>query len=538
MAWHAGLFEAKSIQAWLFASGRLRDIVGGSELLESLTGPLLDDALRALDLSENDTIHFSRRAGGSLYAFARDGEHLRDFLALWSLLVQQRAPGLAFDSSLGHGNTPLDAFADARAGLRADNGRALPQRPAVPPPTARSPRTGQAAVTRDRGEPFDAGALARQQHATPDRSRLMDRVTPDGSGLSWRDWPLDLEAGTEQGFPFRDEDRTIALVHADGNGLGQLLMRAHATVASQPERFIEVFRALSDGIGEATTRAVQAAVAEVLIPARDAEGTARLPARPIVVGGDDVTVLVRADLALAFARSFQCAFERTSRLTMQRLHALDVRDLPDHLTAGAGVVFMKASQPFYMAADLVESLTLTAKRRARSASETPPPASIAFHHVTSALLDDHENTIRHELSHKVGEETWIHTLEAYGLRSGHGLPALDDLLALQALLQDERLARGPTRQLLGLIGLDPAQAHQRYRRWRQLLGDDASRRQLLDRFDDRMRNLLAGYEPGQLPWAQTLGDGPSVRRSPLGDAMALMSAGNTACPALPQEDAA
>ena len=532
MTWYAGLFEAKSIQAWLFASGRLRDIVGGSELLENLTGPLLDDALRALGLVENDTIHFSRRAGGSLYAFATDGERLSDFLALWSLVVQQHAPGLAFDSALGSGNTPQEAFEDARNGLRADNGRALPQRPAAPPPVERSPRTGLAAVQRDKGEPVDTGTLARRRHAAPDRSRLMDRIKPEGSVLTWRHWPLDLETGTERGFPFLGDDRTVALVHADGNGLGQLLMHALDAATTQPERFIEIFRALSDGIGEANSRAVQAAVRDVLLPAAESAGTTMLPARPIVVGGDDVTVLVRADLALTFARRFQSAFEQTTQQTMEQLSDLGVQGLPGHLTAGAGVVFMKASQPFYMAAELVESLTRTAKQHARTAASTlPSPAAIAFHHVSSALLDEHDATIQRELSHTVGEETWVHTLEAYGSGSGNALPALDDLLALQELLQNERLARGPSRQLLGLIGLDPAQAGQRYRRWRQLLEDDPFRKELLHRFDVLMQGLVPGCDPNGLPWACTPGGDPAVRRSPLGDVMALISVGSSASPA-------
>lgn len=538
MTWHAALFESKSIQAWLFASGRLRDIVGGSELLENLTGPLLDDALRALGLVENDNIHFSRRAGGSLYAFSENAEDLRDFLALWSLVVQQHAPGLAFDSGLGSGTTPRKAFDDARNGLRADNSRALPQRPSAPPPAQRSPRTGLAAVQHDKGEPVDAGTRARRRHAAPDRSHLMERVKPEGTALTWRHWPLDLEAGAERGFPFLGDDRTVALVHVDGNGLGQLLMRAQEASTAQPERFIEIFRTLSDGIGEATSRAVQAAVGEVLLPAAESTGTTMLPARPIVVGGDDVTVLVRADLALAFARRFQSAFEQTTQQTMAQLSDLGVQGLPGYLTAGAGVVFMKASQPFYMAAELTESLTRTAKRHARTANTTqPPPASIAFHHVSSALLDGHEATIRRELSHTVGTETWVHTLEAYGLESSNALPALDDLLALQELLQNERLARGPSRQLLGLIGLDPAQARQRYRRWRQLLADDPSRRALLQRFDALMQDLAPGYDPEDLPWGCASEDNPAIRRSPLGDVMALISVGNATGPAT-REDAA
>ena len=67
MTCYACLFEAKSIQDYILRSGRLRHIVGASELIDSLTGKLLDDVLEALKSVEDGEVRLSRRAGGAVY---------------------------------------------------------------------------------------------------------------------------------------------------------------------------------------------------------------------------------------------------------------------------------------------------------------------------------------------------------------------------------------------------------------------------------------------------------------------------------------
>lgn len=37
MTYHAVLFELNSIQSWIADSGRLRDLIGGSELIDLMT---------------------------------------------------------------------------------------------------------------------------------------------------------------------------------------------------------------------------------------------------------------------------------------------------------------------------------------------------------------------------------------------------------------------------------------------------------------------------------------------------------------------
>lgn len=540
MTTYAYLFEAKSIQSYILDSGRMRDLVGASELVDSLTENLLRETLNALGFEKEEPICFSRRAGGALYAFAEDKAKLDDFAALWSLAVAQYAPGMNFDVGRGEGPDAHEAFNDARTAIREDASRIRPNLPVTAPIAERSRRTGNPAVSMD-GK--DGGSMDRPTHrkkafADASRAGLTDRFSPDDAKLAWRDWPRDLTPGAKDAFPFLGDDHTVALIHADGNGMGELLRRAGEATRSRPETFVGLFRKLSEAIADITQAAARHATATVLIPERDArrdhprqpDPEARLAARPIVLGGDDLTILVRADLALDFLKAFLEKFEEESR---PRLEPLELEGI-DGLTAGAGVVFLRASQPFYLAAHLAESLAKLAKDRAKAQDAKRPPSTVAFHRVTQSMIEDYPEIVSREKTVSIDGTDHINTLGAYALRAGHGIPTLDDLFRLTGLLQADDMSRGPTRQLQTLVGLAPNQAETAYRRWRELMKDNKQER--LTDFDRTMKALLPNYKNAtSLPYAD---DGMGRQRTPLGDALTLMSVTKAQNTHTDQEDAA
>lgn len=549
---HCYLFEAKSIQNWILDSGKLRDLVGASELIDSLCGAPLDDALSALNI--RDQLQFSRRAGGAFYAFSTQPDALDQLAALWPLVVQQYAPGLSFDHGRGHGANPLEAFNHAREALRADHARNRVSLPQAGPRSHRSQRTGQPAVQMRKTpdgdhEAIDAATRRQRRFSSLKHGSLATKLCPADSGLTANHWPLDLEPGdpltlgideqapgsAARSFPFIGEQRGIAIMHADGNGLGQLLMQLKEHLANATkDRFIDAFATLSSGIEAATVAAARDAVHAVLLPARSGDD-GLLPARPVVLGGDDLTMLLRADLALAFTSRFLLAFEQHSRAAMSHLRErFDMPELPPQLTACAGIAYIKASQPFHLAATLAEGITARVKQRAKATTSgnQPAPSSLGFHRVTTAMIDDYDSIIEHQLTSHDGGSRYCHTLGAYALRPDTGLPALQVLLELQALLAEPAMARGPARQVLGLLGHSHPQASTRYRRWLKLMADPQRGKQ---HHCQRYLQLMAQLAPGSgdaLPyrelidpiWQKTLSN--ASHAGPLGDLHALSAIGN------------
>jgi len=537
--WHAYAFEARGIQRYILDGSRLRDVVGASELLEWVSTELPDRVREAAGLS-GEALRFARRAGGAVTVFSQDRGALERFAILWSLAVRQALPGIEIQHGLGSGASEAEAYQAALAHARASRSRQAAPLPQAGPLTARAGRTGMPAVRWHEKDGLLDEATVRKRGFSGGTA-LARRFDP-GSRLS--DWPrlLTPEPGMEDGrgrrlslFPFEGDNRYLGVVHADGNGLGQLVRRISERVAELGKPYVAVFGGFSARVAEATQAAAREAVRRVLAPHRTGDG--RYPACPIVLGGDDLTILVRGDLALAFTRAFVEAFEAHSRSELAALNrefGLGLAELEEGMTACAGVVFVKASHPFHLAHELAEALCGHAKAHARAAAGggdgTPVPSALSFLRVTASFTTGLEDLLEGELTVEAPSEdgrreaAFRQTMEAYAVGEARpqagALPRLDDLARLLEVMTLPEMSRGAARTLLGLLGASEADAQRRYDRWRQLM--DELHPQILGRFD-RCLEAIAGPCGEDLPFGKP--DAARLRRSPLGDVHALMAVG-------------
>lgn len=519
---YAYLFETRGIQRFLFASGKLRDMLGGSELLDYLSaeGGLLDQTLEALDLAPSAP----RRAGGAFYLIFNKHEDAIRLRDTWRLASSRWLPGVEKVDALAQGETAHAAISAGFEQLRQARNHLSTDLPRPGPLTERSPRTALAAVAQRRDESLDAVSLRQRSFSRPaDGQNLAQRFLDEPGYV----WPLEFEENSpaDKRFPL-GERRLVGLIHADGNGLGELLRILNSACAGTDDKtYVKLYRSFSEGLASATQAAANQASREVLL---EKAQQYVLPARPLVLGGDDLTIIVRADLALPFARAFLTAFEQHSRQSMRELQQAfeqsglnaQAAQLPDYLSACAGLCFMKCSQPFQAGHDLAESLCKRAKvaaRKARQGNE-PMPATLAMHKVQDSLLEDADTQFvqNHCFSHE--GRTWQLALPAYALAPGHELPALDDL---EAMLQTfnrrspNSLNDRPLRELATLWHDNPSLARQAYVRWRELAGRNNAT--TLDEFDRHLRALL-GQVQSDLPCS--LHETP---QSPLADLLALLS---------------
>lgn len=527
------LFETRGIQRFLFASGKLRDMLGGSELLDYLCAEngLLDQSLKRLELNPR----VARKAGGAFYLLFDRSEDAQRLRAAWRLACARWLPGVEQVDALSEGRTAKDAIANGLKALLSARNRLKAELPCPGPLSERSPRTGLAGIAHDNGESLDAATARQRSFVRPDDgSTLTQRFLDD---TVYR-WPINFESSAreQERFPL-GERSLVGLLHADGNGLGELLRVLNdACRNANDEIYLSLYRAFSQGLERATIAAAREASRSVLVP----EATERfkvLPARPLVLGGDDVTILLRADVALPFAKEFLKAFEIHTERSMQALRVHfeqaglreEARKLPAFLTACAGLCYMKHSQPFQAGHDLAESLCKRAKRvarKARRSAEEPAPSILAFHKVQDSLLEDAESQFLD--NHVVSAET--HTLHlalsAYALRDGYQLPTLGDLEVLLSIFETspngDRLNDRPLREIATLVRSDRTVARQAYTRWRELASRQQPKR--LTAFDTALSRLLNDVET-DLPAGSMDSDG--VRHSPLSDLLTLLTVRRT-----------
>ena len=138
-------------------------------------------------------------------------------------------------------------------------------------------------------------------------------------------------------------------MHADGNGLGNILQNIGDKLIDENK-----FNTFSKVIEDSTLAALQSAFFAII----KKEEKFRFPIRPILVGGDDVTFIIRADLALDFTSKFLAEFEKITQDKFKQFDSVELKThLAEGLTACAGIAYVKESYPLHYALDLAEQLT-------------------------------------------------------------------------------------------------------------------------------------------------------------------------------------
>ncbi|MDH5731402.1 MAG: hypothetical protein OEZ58_20645, partial [Gammaproteobacteria bacterium] len=353
------------------------------------------------------------------------------------------------------------------------------------------PRTGNAAVDnvnyKDEYELLDSATLAKRLYVDKrvqqsNESSLTKDLIENDEGLVW---PVNMEKEEdEKAFPFIGDNQYVGVIHADGNGLGEILLALKEEIKKADRAdYQNQFLMFSNKLNEATKLAARCATKEVLVSRADKV----VPARPLVLGGDDLSFIVRADLAIPFAAKFIQYFEEVTEAKLGDMEILKNLKI-ENLTACAGIAFIKAKQPFYLAYELAESLCKYAKTISKSTRKKNnlalTPSSIAFHRITTSMIDDYPSIMQNELI--VGER--LLTLQPYVVGGLHAnMPALSSLVKLKSILRNDAFSAGPLRELASLIYTDKQSADNRFDRWLTVMRSKHA--SLLSDFEEALNNL-------------------------------------------------
>lgn len=345
--------ETKGIQQWILSSGKLRDLVGGSLLIEDLVK-------HARERVGSSGEVLTAAAGGMTVRF-EDKAALEGFASGWPREAYYRAPGLHViqawcEVRSGEEKRALDHLHGALlASARNRPWPSFPEAGAVIERTAWSGLPALQAKARAEGRP---GLLDR-----PSERREAMRPSQDGDSQTFP-----RLGAVRFNDPDRWGERPVAVVHADGSGIGAAFMKA-------AERGLSSVKAFSEALAESTVAATRQALTE--IPTE--RGAEVKNARPIVLGGDDLTIVLEARYAYWFARAWLQAFEAE---TEQRK-----AELGGKLRAGAGIAIVHRKFPFDRAHDLAEAACKDAKRVARGPDGMPADSALAIVRNTAALPD-------------------------------------------------------------------------------------------------------------------------------------------------------
>lgn len=172
-----------------------------------------------------------------------------------------------------------------------------------------------------------------------------------------------------------DDRQYVAYMVADGNSMGEIFGKLRELGQTQVQ---SVSDALAGIVNAALADAVEGMVAFGKMDPPE------MPVLPLIIGGDDVFVLMPARWAFDVAKRFAASYER--RMT-DKLHEVGINDI--RATIGVGVVVAKSSYPYKVIFRHGHEILEQAKDRAKElVKATELPETLADTPYRSAIIVD------------------------------------------------------------------------------------------------------------------------------------------------------
>lgn len=386
------VIDTPGIKQFVFGTDTLAEVRGASALLDRLNRVETETCLRkALEGGEVKKV-FANGGTGRFEVSARDEEEVRAAVDKLSAYYRQETGGevcpivavvsLEEANTADYGRTVSLAFAEMKERRNLGSGR--PTIPTLPfvlecESTSHLPAAGWMSWGGERLLLSEASRRKREEAWWIRQGGLWSGwiehlKLPNFAGgktecLRCENAEEIGEYGGKRGY--------IGLIYADGNAMGRLVQELPSS---------EVCTAFSELVDGSIREACYAALDEVcsgeIEDLRKALETGsrptRLPADILLLGGDDLLVLLPADRALTFALRVTDLFERMTRERVERLSSGPRQFFEDRigsrgLTISCGVALGPAKYPFYLLLDLAEDLLKSAKRGGHAEQERTAP---------------------------------------------------------------------------------------------------------------------------------------------------------------------
>ncbi len=467
----------QGIQGFIFQTNELKDIVGASELVEEICTTQFDEFAK-------DGISILRAAGNIKHIF-NDRESCQKAVLRFPQKVMRFAPGITVSQAvvkIPEDKEFKDVVDDLEKALRTQRNKPTASLTVGLMGIKRSNKTGLPAVEivvdkntqsgRDPKEDFlDASTKAKKSLVNKFEKKQGDGV----QRLCNKAFGEEYVKGRNIAYNIEDitaNNDWISIIHADGNGLGQIVQK----IGKSEKLFSDFSNKLDEATRNAAVAAYKSEVEPLLKQGR------RIPVRPIVLGGDDFTVVCRADFAVEYATAFMTEFEHQTQILLGDMLKREkvFENGADKLTACAGIAFIKSSYPFYYGYELAETLCGQAKKDAKEYDKVLAPSCLMFHKVQDSFveewkaIEERELTPQEGLSFKFGPYYVDEKLT--------DKPLIKDLINdVQFLDKEESGAiKSHIRQWMSELHEDEKKAMQKARRVSSLLGKGSESQILFD----------------------------------------------------------
>lgn len=363
MSYTLTILDVSGVQNYLFNSNRMAHNLGASYLVEQAMHAWADEAAeppRHGEIENGAEWERVYSGGGNAVLLFVSHQRAVEFTNRYTRHLLQLAPGLRVvvqhtDFEWDDLNMPLaKVYTSAIYELAKKKSAQTPVMPMLGlSVTAACQYTGLPAVDRDdEGKRVSTGIQAKLEAREEARKTLKEIF---GDVLGGYEFTYDLNLIGEQKASY------LAVVHADGNGMGKRKEKICERFASAQDnrKFIEALREFSEQVRVAGRNALRATLRRAMewdTQKKILFDEKRVRFVPLVFGGDDVTFVCDGRIGLSLAAIYLQEFNQ------QHVNG-------ESLYACAGVSIVKNRYPFARAYDMAEQLCKNAKHAVRDLKE-------------------------------------------------------------------------------------------------------------------------------------------------------------------------
>jgi len=393
------------IQEYIFATNELKSIVGASEIIKNI----------AKTIDENYKENIIINAAGNIKLIFDEKSEFEDLVKNFVKKTKQKAFGLNISQAVvSFENGKLkEAFSELENNLNIQKNRAdIPL---------------DMSINILKNAPKSAKPIVENEK---DRATLQK----ENANISTSSMP-------------KNRKNKTAVIHADGNGLGAMIAAMSKNLKSDAE-VKKAYKDFSTNLEIATQNAYTLAK----------DGIKESEIREIILGGDDLTVVCSANIALEFTNKYLAAFESQTKEIFKN----------EGLNACAGIAYANHKYPFHYAVNLAESLCSYAKKHSRKIKSDESlkimPSSLMFHNIQSSNFSDFQEYIEKELTIKNKKESISLNYGPYFTTPQKGYSTITNFIFLAKALMLKGSPMSRYREWLTILGQDSVQASERLKR--------------------------------------------------------------------------
>ena len=408
------------LQEFIFRTNKLKEIVGGSELIKQFD---VLDLEKEFGISDYEIIV---QAAGNLRVILENEVDARKVVRELPKRIMERICGISISQGLVeyNGEDYDSAIKELEKKLKiARNKNSIPLDGHFALLDI-NPRTGLSALDKPfQGERIDIGSLQKLE--------AFERAASENPYLKG----VNEKIGNAKS--------KIAIIHIDGNSLGEIVRGIKK--AEEMQRF-------SKQIKQATKKAFESAK-EFAIQKNNQVENQKI--REIILGGDDVTLICDADLAIDFVCAFLKEFENNTGF----VNAYD--KTREKLNACAGIAFCNEKFPFFMAVKLANELCQRAKSDSRGRDSANPPSSLMFHNIQDSFVGSFDEMRKRELVIRNDSQEIACDFGAYYLNSSPNIKTLQEVVLS---FRDKQSPKARLREWLNILKDSQAKADNELKR--------------------------------------------------------------------------